>query len=62
MYGGGFNNNELFHLLKEEKLFSKLKKKSKLDIDKLKQMTAEKIIEELIREKLGSHVNLPNPN
>ena len=40
MYGGGFNNKELFHLLKEEKLFSKLQKKNKQgDVERHKQMS-----------------------
>lgn len=36
MYGGGFNNNEMFNLLKEERFFSNLNRKSRADLLKIK--------------------------
>jgi hypothetical protein len=60
MYEGGSNNNELFNILKEERLFANISRKSRGEIEKLKHLTTEKVIEELIRERLGPNALLPN--
>jgi len=43
---------EVLNLLKEKRFFSKLSKNSRKEIDRLKKLTSEKIVEDLIREKL----------
>ena len=52
MYGKDSNNNELFNILKEERLFSNASKKSWSDLDKLNKATTEKLIHQIFKDKL----------
>jgi hypothetical protein len=54
MYGGSSNNNEIMNILKEERLFKNLSKKQKMDLERIRLITAEKVIEEIIRQKMAS--------
>lgn len=49
------------NILKEERLFKNLSKKSRKELDKLRHLTAEKIVEEIVRQKMVSGV-FPNQN
>lgn len=39
MYNGSYNNNELFNLLKEQRLYSNLHRKSLKELEKIKELT-----------------------
>lgn len=49
MYKNNNQNNEIFNILKEQKLYNNLSKKSLGELEKLKQLTTNKGIEEFIK-------------
>ena len=61
MYNTQYNNNELFNILKEQRLYSNLSRKSLGELEKIREMTSNRNIENFLREKLAVS-GLPNIN